>query len=120
MKVIGRKRLMTAKSVAKNGDEYSSSMDFSRCTGEVCVLIRSTAGSITVTQQCSVDGDAWFDPKDSDGSAAGAVGTTMTSITGGKYITYTPVMAPYIRFKVDETDVAAASVTLDILFQEEV
>ena len=116
--IIGRKKLMVAQAVAKNATEYSSSMKLDRCNGNVAVLLKTTAGDITVTQQCSNDDITFYSPVDAAGAALGAVATNAT-VTTGKYISYSPVIAPYIRYKVVENNTAATVVDLEIVFQEE-
>ena len=118
MRIIGRSPLLTAYSVSQAGTVYSNTMDFSRCTGEVAVLITSTAGKITVTQQCSIDNKNWFDPYNSSGASVGMVCLNLT-VTTGKYIAYTPVLSQYMRFKVVENNTAATVVNLTLLFQEQ-
>jgi len=124
-RIIGREILMDAVSVSQAATAYSSVMNFERCTGTVAVNLISTAGSITVTQQCSFDytdvnpsGAHWFDPVDAAGTATGTVATACT-VTTGKYITYSPVMTKFIRYKVVEQNSAATVVTLKLIFQEE-
>ena len=124
-RLIVIERLMTKVSVGRNSTAYSNVYDFSRCTGPVVVELISTAGRITVSQQCSVDYDpnypanaTWYDPVDYAGTALGAIGTAVT-VTAGKYISYSPTLTPWIRYKVVETDVAATVVSLRLVFQEE-
>ena len=61
-RIVGYDTLMNVTTVAMNGTGYTSSMKFERCTETVCVFLVSTAGSITVTQQCSLDDSNWYDP----------------------------------------------------------
>jgi hypothetical protein len=108
--------------VAQAGTEYTAHEDrkrisFQRATGNVALYLVSTAGQITISQQVSLDGEAWYDPEDSNGAALGVV-VTNQPVTTGKYIVFTPVMAPYIRFKIVEQDVAASTVTAKLLMQE--
>lgn len=107
----------TAGAVAQNATEYSEVMVFSQSTGEVAVLLVTTAGSITVSQQCSTNNKDWYDPVDATGAAVGVV-TTAEGVTTGKWIVYTPVMSEYIRFKVVENNTAATTVTIKIIVQE--
>lgn len=97
-------------SVSQNTTGYSDGFDTSMNNGFIAVLITSSAGSITVTQQCSVDNDNWYDPVDEDGTAIGAVVSSMT--VGTKYIQFSPVMAPFSRFKIVEGNVGATTVTI--------
>ena len=117
--LVGYDTLMDKTTVAKNGTGYTSSMKFDRCTGTVCVFLVSTAGSITVTQQCSTDDVNWYNPENTAGAALGGVIATMT-VTTGTWVSYSPVMAPYIRFKVKENNSAATIATVKLMFQEEV
>jgi len=116
--IVEHEVLMAVKDVGKAGTIYSESVPFSDCDGTACLLIKSTAGSITITQQCSIDDKNFYDPETASG-AAGAVEDTIT-VTAGRYLSFTPVMAPYIRFKVVEGDVAASVVTLTLIKRMEV
>ena len=117
-RISGYQILMNAETIAKNATVYTSSMRFERCTGTVGVLFKSTAGTITISQQCSLDDKTWYDPVNAAGSALGTVCTAKATTTG-TWTTYSPVMACYIRFKVVETNTAETVVTLTLAFQEE-
>lgn len=117
MRIIGRTPLMSDVSVDQAGTSYSQVMDFTRCTGEVAVLLSSTAGKITVTQQCSTDKMNWYDPTNSSGASVGLVCLNQL-VTAGRYIGYTPVLSSYMRFKVVEGNTAATTVNLVLIFQE--
>ena len=110
--------LAKAKAVAQQATVYSDSCAFDRCEGNAALLIISTAGSITVTQQCSWDDLTWYDPETAAG-AAGAVEDTIT-VTTGRYLSFTPVLAPFVRFKIVEGNTAATVVTLRLMFRTEV
>ncbi len=115
--LVSKEVLMSAITVAKNGTSYSNSREFHDCDGTACLKIISTAGSITVTQQCSLDDVNWYDPETAAG-AAGAVEDTIT-VTTGRYLSFTPVLCDHIRFKVVEANVAATSVTLELSYRVE-
>ncbi len=117
--ILAAEILSSAQSIGKAATGYSNSVDFSRCQGDASVFIISTAGSITVTQQCSMDNVTFYDPVNSSGTALGGVATALT-VTTGTWVSYTPVMAPYIRFKIVEGNSAATVVTLKLVFREEV
>lgn len=91
---------------------YSAPWVFTSAKGYTSIQIGSTAGSIAVTQQCSMDGVNYYDPVDVNGYALGAIVTGMT--VGTKFITYDPVPAPYIRFKVVEGNVAGTVVLITV------
>ena len=106
----------TAGAVGKNATAYSGALDFGENEGNTTILLSSTAGSITVTQQVSQDKIVWYDVVDASGNGKGEVATNMT--VGTRYITVTPVLAPYARYKVVEQNVAATVATMAVFFQE--
>ena len=74
--IINKQVLMNGITVAKAGTWYSTARRFWDCDGSVAVLIASTAGSIAVSQQCSIDNINWFDPI----TATEAIGIVDTDI----------------------------------------
>ncbi len=116
--MISKEVLMSAVAIDASGTAYSNARKFHDCDGTACLLIVSTAGSITVTQQCSTDKVTWYDPETAAG-AAGAVEDTIT-VTTGRYLSFTPVLCDYVRFKVVATSAAATVVTLELAYRVEV
>lgn len=116
--MLGNIKLMDVQAAAKAATVYSSSIRFDACAGDATIFLVSTAGSITVTQQCSLDDSNWYDPVNASGSAVGSVASAFT-VSAGTYITYTVVLAPYVRFKVVEGDVAATDVSLKLIYRFE-
>ena len=112
------KTVASALACGKNATVHSSAMAAEDFTGHVGLLLVSTAGSVTITQQCSVDNVFYYDPVDPDGTALGEV-TTAETVTTGKYIIPDPVMAPFIRYKIVEGDVAATAVTITVMSQRD-
>ena len=110
--------LMSAETIAQADTHYSSSMDFRRCAGNAVLLVISTAGVITISQQCSYNGIDWYDPVDYVGGTLGVIQSLLT-VTTGVYVPFTPVMAPYIRFKVVEGNTAPTVVTLRLVYRLE-
>ena len=115
--IISKELLASALACGQNATVYSSSRKFHDCDGTATLKIISTAGNITVTQQCSIDNSTWYDPETATG-AAGAVENAIT-VTTGRYLSFTPVMCPYIRFKIVEANVAATAVTLELSYRVE-
>ena len=111
--IIELAALLAVESTTK----YTGSIDFRGCAGDAAVLLISTAGTLAVTQQCSLDDTTWYDPVNSSNAAIGSVASAFTTSTG-KYISYTVVLAPYIRFKIVEST-AATSVTLKLIYRKE-
>ena len=108
----------TAGAVAKNATVYSESFNFKKGTGFIAIFVSTTAGTIAVTQQCSLDNSTWYDPIDSDGNALGPV-VDAQGVSTGLYIQPSCVLAPYIRYKVVEADVAPTVVVIKLLWQAE-
>ena len=119
-RLVGYAPLMVKETLGASETHYTSSMKFSRCTGEICVFIVLTgSGTGTITQQCSMNDVDWYDPVNASGSALGTV-CTANAATTGTWISCSPVMSNHIRFKVVEAggvNTTIASVTL--IFQEE-
>jgi len=111
--------LVMNEQVAKAATRYSMSVPFRECAGSAAVIISTTAGTITVSQQCSVDGETWYDPVDTAGGALGIVATAL-GVTTGRYVPYSPILSEYIRFKVVEANVAATTVTIRLIFRQEI
>jgi len=111
--------ILMNEEIAKAATRYSKACSFRECAGSAAVIITTTAGTITVSQQCSSDGDTWYDPTDTAGSALGVIRTAL-GITTGVYTPFTPVMCEWIRFKVVEANVAATTVTIRLMFRQEV
>jgi len=115
--IVSKEVLSSAQAVGKNATVYSNSRKFHDCDGTACLKIISTAGQITVTQQCSTDNVTWYDPE----TAAGAAGAVdKITVTTGRYLSFTPVLCDYIRFKIVEANVAATAVTLELVYRVEV
>jgi len=117
--MLKMKTLLTAEALGKAGTIYTEGFLFEQCVGDAAVLVVSTAGSITITQQCSFDNVHFYTPVDHSATALGNICTTMT-VTTGTYIAFDPVLAKFIRFAITETDVAATAVSLLVAFSREV
>lgn len=115
--IISKEVLASAKACTQAGTVYSNSRTFHDCDGTATLKIASTAGSITITQQCSLDNTTFYDPETASG-ASGAVENAIT-VTTGRYISFTPVLAPYVRFKIVEANVAATAVTIELIYRVE-
>lgn len=104
--------------VAQNTAEATNSFKWDKCSGDASVLFSSTAGDITVQQQCSHDGENWFTPVNNAGTTVGTIATNAT-VTTGRYVSYSPVLAPYGRYLVTENNTANTDVVLYVIFQED-
>lgn len=117
-RTIHRQKVLDAVSVSQNTTAFTDAFEFNKCSGDASVLIATTAGSITVTQQVSFDKISWFDPVDDTAAALGTIAAALT-VNTGRWVAYSPVLAPYARFKIVEGNVAATTVTVTTLFQED-
>jgi hypothetical protein len=95
---------------------YTDSTHFDHARGyAACLITISDSASVTVTQQCSADNSTWYDPKDSSATALGAVAAAGTVASTYRY--YTPVLCPFIRFKI--VGAVAGKVGLTLYSQED-
>jgi hypothetical protein len=121
--IVSKEVLMNAVVVAKSDTHYSNSRKFHDCDGTATlkIICAGAASNITVTQQCSLDNVTWYDPTNEAG-AIGAVENAIT-VTAGRYLSFTPVLCDYIRFKVVQGDIGGtntATVTLELSYRVEV
>ena len=120
MSMFLAQEVLASAKAANNSTVYSDSAKFRSTTGFSCVrVVVASAGSptVTITQQCSTNNIDWFDPVDTADTALNAV-TVFTTTTGSKYVQFSPVMAPYIRFKIVESASVACTVTTELVYQE--
>jgi hypothetical protein len=118
-KTIARFELLPTTTVAQNSTVYTQSCQYDYNSGYAAVLFSSTAGSITVTQQVSKDNKFWYNPVDNTNTAVGVIATA-AGVTTGRWVAYSPVLAPYVRFRIVENNVAATDVALSLVFQEDI
>lgn len=107
-----------AVTLAQNSTGFTSSMPFQFCNGYATAKVTVSAGSVTISQQCSYDNSNWFDPVDNTNTALGVVATSMGVNAAGRYVQYNPVLCNFMRYKIVEVNVAACTVGLTIGFQE--
>jgi hypothetical protein len=117
MSQIARRKLMDAVTISSE-TKYSDSMKFFACTGDATLLIVSTAGTLAISQQCSNDNVAWYDPVNASAAAQGIVKAAQT-VTTGTLVTFTPVLSEWIRFKLIEST-APTVVSLTLSYRLEV
>jgi hypothetical protein len=117
MNFIGTIKLATDLAVAQTATAYSDSFRSDVANGFMAALIVTTDGSLTVTQQASCDGTTFYDVVDSDNNAQGAVAATL--LVGSRYVQFSCVLAPYVRFKVREGDAAPTVVNITLINQDQ-
>ena len=104
--------------VTQNTTAYTDSFKWDKCSGDASVLFSSTAGDVTVQQQCSIDNISWFTPVNNAGTTVGTIATAIT-VTTGRYVSYSPVLSPWGRFSITENNTAGTDVKLYVIFQED-
>jgi len=117
-RTIHRETLFETASVTQNTTVYTNSFKWDKCSGDASVLFSSSAGDITVQQQCSIDNRNWYTPVNSAGTTVGTIATNAT-VTAGTYVSYSPVLAPFGRYMITENNSAATNVLLYVVFQED-
>jgi hypothetical protein len=98
----------TLASQSINGTVYSTGELFRFAKGYTAMEIITT-GAVTVTQQCSTDNVTYYDPVDYNGTALGAIAS---SVSSSSYIQFSPVISKYIRFKFVTTSAKTVSAKL--------
>jgi len=100
--------------VTQAGTLYSAAFETRKSAGTLIILISTSAGSITVTQQCGLTEDGTFyDPVSAAAAALGAI-TAAGFTVGTRYISISPVAAPWSRIKIVEANSAATSVVVKV------
>lgn len=104
--------------IAQNSTKFSTPFKFDKCNGFADAFVTVTAGSVSISQQCgqTIQGP-WFDPVDKTNTAIGVVCTTMA--VGTRWVQFDPVLAPFARFKVVETNVGSTTVTFRPMYMED-
>jgi len=114
---ITQKTIMDGVTISSE-TKYSDPVRLSLCTGSASMIVKSTAGTLEILQQCSLDGKNWYDPVDTSGASHGLVAIAQL-VTTGSYIIFRPVVAEWTRFKITEST-ASTVVTLTLIIREEV
>lgn len=109
---------MDEETVAASATVYSTSIPFHNCAGDATLFIVSTAGTLAISQQCSVNDVDWYDPVNTSDSALGVVKAAQT-VSTGVYVVFTPVLSKFIRFKLIESS-AETVVSLTLSYRREV
>ncbi len=75
---------------------YSDKIKVQYNRGFAALLVNTSAGSLAITMEVSLNGDNWYTPYDTDGNN---LGTLENALTADKWIVFDPQLAGYIRFK---------------------
>ena len=109
---IGKATLLESVAVLQGTTAYTRSHLFTT-SGYCHVILTSTGGSLTITQQGSFDETNWYDAVNPYNEPLGLV-CTAQGVTSGKYIQYPPLLSKYVRFKIVENNVGNSTVTLAV------
>ena len=100
--------------VTQAGTLYSDAFETKKSAGTLAILIATSAGSITVSQQCGLTEDGTFyDPVSSANAALGAIAAAGFTV-GTRYVSISPVAAPWSRIKIIEANSAPTTVTITV------
>lgn len=95
------------------GTLYSGGFKTDISSGTMVLLITSSAGSITVSQQVGLTYDGtYYDAVSTTNVALGVLATAMT--VGTRFVSFLSVPAIWSRLKIVEGNVAATSVVVNI------
>jgi hypothetical protein len=97
------------------GTYYSDKIEARSSKGYAGLLVTTTAGSIAINQQVSINGVNFYEPVNSSDEDVCAVHAAIT--VGTKWVDFAPIVARYIRFKFVLTS-ENASVTAQYIQQE--
>ena len=101
-------------SVTKAGTHYSEPFKSDKNAGNLSILITTSAGSITVTQQCGLTEDGTFyDPVDASNTALGGIAAAGFTV-GSRFVRMEPVATPWSRIKIVEANSAATTVVVKV------
>lgn len=93
---------------------YSDKIPVKFSTGNSSLLVKTSAGSLAITVELSLNGDDWYTPYDTDGNDLGAL---VSALTADRWIVYNPQITLYKRFKFVLT-VANSTVSARYIQQE--
>lgn len=108
----------TGTTIAQNATVFTPGVRSNYWNGYITALITLSAGSVTISQQCSPDNSNWFDPVDSNNSSLSSIVTAMSVNTAGRYVQFAPTLAQYSRLKIVELNVGSATLNMSIYPQE--
>lgn len=97
------------------GTYYSDPLEIRSCKGYAALLVTTSAGSLAITQELSLDGINFYTPYDTSGNDLGSIYAALT--VGSKWIDFGPKIARYMRFKFVLTS-ANATVSARYIHQE--
>ena len=123
MKVIHSEKLKTTGTdwtdkamTTGTGTYYSDPLPVRRSNGYAALLVKSSSGSLAITQEVSIDGLNWYTPYDTDGNDLGVIASALT-VTTGKWIVFNPQIGNYMRIKAVLTG-ANSTVSMTYIQQE--
>ena len=109
---------LVVPAITLSGTLYTDVYSLRRLSGRGAVILTTSAGSITMNQQVSHNGETFYDAYDVSGALLGKICENQAVVTN-RYIVFDPVFAKYMRFKIVEQGVGATTVTIKLLTGEE-
>lgn len=111
--IVTTKQISTAATITNAVTSYSNSFKFNVSAGFAAIEVKTITGATAISQQCSTDNANWYDPTDYAGNPLGVVAT---AVSAAGYYQYSPVIAPYIRYKYVPT--STGTITTNFIGQE--
>ena len=115
---IETKSIMSSQVINVGSTSYTSAVNSLNLVGAYAALAvtYSATGSLLIKQQASLDGINFYDPASATLTTAGVIYQQLfADLATMKYIQFTPVIAPWIRFSVNVV-AAAATQTIAVSY----
>jgi hypothetical protein len=112
-------QVMSAQNIFAGSTGYSVSVNQLNQVGAYAALqiAMSPTTGLTINHQCSIDGITFWTPTNATAVTAGNILATGVTTATATYVTFTPVVAPYVRYSV--VPIASSTVTLSVVLQGE-
>jgi hypothetical protein len=107
------KTVSNAQAVTNGVNAFSNAVEMKVWGGFAAIEVKANTATVTITQQCSVDGVTWYDPVDQTGTALGAIATALATTA---YIEFSPVVTIWVRLKYAPT--GSGSITVNLVVVE--
>lgn len=107
------KTISNAQALTNSVTSFSNAVQVKVWGGFAALEVKANTATVTISQQCSVDGVNWYDPTDNAGTALGLI---YTGLSTTKYIEFSPVVTIWVRLKYVPT--GSGSITANLVIVE--
>ena len=116
MKVVRENLWSGEEMTTATGTYNSDAVSVNRNTGNMSLLVVTSAGSLELTYEVSDDGTNWYAPEDTSGTALNEINAAVT--VGSNWIVFAPSVARWVRIVAVLTS-ANSTVSMDLRWTEE-